>query len=127
MTVERQFPWNTLLSVAYVGRRGLHRQREADINQPTIATVLANPGVALDALRPYKGYNSIRETDNIGHSIYNSLQFSFNHRFAHGLAYGMAYTLSKRMDDGSAQRDIIPNTYDATTCGVSPILMSATS
>ena len=61
MTVERQFYWNTMFSVAYVARRGLHGQREADINQPTIATVLANPGVALDALRPYKGYNSIRE------------------------------------------------------------------
>jgi len=30
-----------------------------------------------------------------------------------GLQFGVAYTLSKSMDDGSAQRDIIPNTYDA--------------
>jgi hypothetical protein len=112
-TVERQFYWDTLLSVAYVGRRGLHLQREADINQPTIATVVANPGVNLDALRPYKGYNSIRETDNVGTSIYNSFQLSFNRRFKKGFAFGMAYTLSKSMDSGSAQRDIIPNTYDA--------------
>jgi hypothetical protein len=112
-TVERQTFWNTLLSVAYVGRRGLHGQREADINQPTIATVLANPGVNLDALRPYKGYNSIRETDNVASSIYNSLQLSWNRRFTHGFAFGVAYTLSKSMDDGSAQRDVIPNTYDA--------------
>src|SRR5205814_1957874 len=62
-TVERQFYLNTLLSVGYVGRRGLHGQREANINRPTIADVVANPGVNLDALRPYKGYNSIRETD----------------------------------------------------------------
>ena len=63
-----------MVAVGYVGRRGLHLQRESDINQPTIATVLANPGVNLDALRPYKGYNSIRETDNVAKSIYNSLQ-----------------------------------------------------
>jgi hypothetical protein len=113
MTAERQFYWNTLLSVGYVGRRGLRLQREADINQPTIATVVANPGVALDALRPYKGYNSIRQTDNIGTSTYNSLQVSWNRRFTHGFAFGAAYTLSKAMDSGSAQRDIIPNTYDA--------------
>jgi hypothetical protein len=112
-TVERQFYGSTLLSVAYVGRRGLHLQREADINQPTIATVVANPGVNLDALRPYKGYNSIRETDNIGTSTYNSFQLSFSRRFKQGFAFGMAYTLSKSMDSGSAQRDIIPNTYDA--------------
>ena len=112
MTVERQF-WNSLISVGYVGRRGLHLQRESDINQPTIATVLANPGVAIDALRPYKGYNSIRETDNVGTSLYNSLQLSWNRRFTHGFAFGAAYTLSKALDSGSAQRDIIPNTYDA--------------
>ncbi len=113
VTLEREFYWNTVLSVAYVGRRGLHAQREADINQPTIATVLANPGVSLDALRPYKGYNSIRETDNIASSMYNSLQLSWNKRFSKGFAFGVAYTLSKSMDNGSAQRDIIPNTYYA--------------
>ena len=113
LTVERQLFWDSLVSVAYVGRRGLHGQREANINQPTIATILANPGVNIDALRPYKGYNSIRETDNIANSIYNSLQLSWNRRFTRGFGFGVAYTLSKSMDDGSAQRDIIPNTYDA--------------
>jgi hypothetical protein len=112
-TVERETPLNTLLSVAYVGRRGLHLQRESDINQPTLATVLANPGVNLDALRPYKGYNSIRESDNVASSIYNSLQVSWNKRFTKGFAFGLAYTLSKSLDDGSNQRDIIPNTYFA--------------
>src|ERR1051326_426978 len=40
-TVERQLPWNSVISVAYVGRRGLHQQRESDINQPTIASLQA--------------------------------------------------------------------------------------
>jgi hypothetical protein len=113
-TVQRELPGNMVTSVAYVARRGLHMQREADINQPTIATVLANPGVNLDALRPYKGYNSIRESDNVASSIYNSLQVAANKRFSKGFLFGVAYTLSKMMDNGSAQRDIIPNTYDAS-------------
>ena len=113
-TVQRELPGNTLLSAAYVARRGLHMQREADINQPTIATVVANPGVNLDALRPYKGYNSIRETDNVASSMYNSLQISVNKRFSHDFLFGVAYTLSKMSDNGSAQRDIIPDTYDAS-------------
>jgi hypothetical protein len=91
----------------------LHQQREANINQPTIATILANPGVNIDALRPYKGYNSIRETDNVASSRYNSLQVAWNRRFTNGLLFGVAYTLSKSSDDGSNQRDIIPDTYDA--------------
>ena len=111
-TVEREM-FSSVFSAAYVGRRGLHLQREADINQPTPAVVAANPGVNLDALRPYKGYNSIRETDNVASSTYHSLQLSWNRRFSHGLQFGAAYTFSKSMDDGSNQRDIIPNTYDA--------------
>ena len=113
-TVQREMPGSVLVSAGYVARRGLHMQREADINQPTLATVLANPGVNLDALRPYKGYNSIRETDNVARSMYNSLQIEVKKRFSHDLAFGAAYTLSKMMDDGSAQRDIIPDTYNGT-------------
>jgi predicted heme/steroid binding protein len=112
-TVERQLPWNTVTSAAYVARRGLHLQREANINQPTPAVIAANPGVNIDALRPYKGYNSIRETDNVASSMYNSLQLTWNRRFTRGFGFGISYTLSKTMDDGSAQRDIIPDTYYA--------------
>lgn len=112
-TVERELPFKSVVSAAYVGRVGLHGQREADINQPTIDTVLANPGVILDALRPYKGYNSIRRTDNIARSRYDSFQLSFTRRFSKGLMGGFSYTLSKSMDDGSGQRDVIPNTYYA--------------
>jgi len=111
--VERELFFKSVLSVGYVGRRGLHLQREANINQPTTDVVAANPGVNLDALRPYHGYNSVRETDNVASSMYNSLQIAWNRRYANGLLFGGAYTLSKSMDDGSAQRDIIPDTYYA--------------
>jgi len=111
-TVQRQLG-NSVLTVGYVARRGLHQQREANINQPTPDVIAANPGVNIDALRPYKGYNSIRETDNVASSMYNSLQVSYNKRFGHNLMFGASYTLSKSMDDGSAQRDIIPDTYYA--------------
>jgi len=111
-TFERQMFWKSILSVGYVGRRGLHLQREADINQPTTAVVAANPGVNINALRPYKGFGTIRETDNVANAMYNSLQVAWNRRFANGLLFGVSYTLSKSMDSGSNQRDVIPNTYD---------------
>ncbi len=111
-TLQRELPMNIIATAGYVARRGLHMQREADINQPTIATVLANPGVNLDALRPHKGYNSIRETDNVASSMYNSLQLSANKRFSKNLLFGVAYTYSHMNDSGSAQRDIIPDTYN---------------
>ena len=50
--------------------------------------------------------------------MYNSLQFSLNRRFAGGLQVRRGLHLSARvMDDGSNQRDIIPDTYDAITSG----------
>jgi hypothetical protein len=114
ITVERELPWHSVATVGYVGRRGLHLQRESNINQPTPAAVAAAPaGTNLDDLRPYKGYNSIRETDNVASSMYNALQVTWNHRFSSGLHAGVVYTYSKVMDDGSNQRDIIPDTYYA--------------
>lgn len=112
LTVERQLFWKSMLTVGYVGRRGLHLQREADINQPTTATVAANPGVNINALRPYKGFGSIRETDNVAGSIYHALQVNWSRRFSNGLQFGASYTLSKSMDNGSNQRDVVPNTYN---------------
>src|SRR5206468_5182983 len=96
IVVERELPFHSLVSVGYVGRRGLHLQRESNINQPTPEAVAAAPaGTNLDDLRPYKGYNSIRETDNVARSLYNGLQISWNRRFSSGLHMGLAYTLSK--------------------------------
>jgi hypothetical protein len=113
-TVEREMPWHSQLTVGYVGRRGLHLQRESDINQPTLAAVAANPDVNINAIRPYKGFGSIRETDNVASSRYNSLQVSWNRRFSDSLQFGVSYTLAKSMDSGSNQRDVVPDTYDTS-------------
>jgi len=113
-TVEREMFWKSILSVGYVGRRGLHLQRESDINQPTTAVRAANPLVNPNALRPFLGFGSIRQTDNVASSRYNSLQAAWNRRFTDGLMFGVSYTLSKSMDDGSNQRDVVPDTYDTS-------------
>jgi hypothetical protein len=110
-TLQRELFWKSVGSVAYVGRRGLHLQRESDINQPSPAFVAANPGVNISALRPYLGYGSIRETDNVASSRYKAFQLTWNRRFSNGFLFGFSYTLSKSMDDGSNQRDVIPDTY----------------
>jgi hypothetical protein len=127
-TFERELGYNTTLEVGYVGKRGLHGQRERNINQLQPGTCPAGVGCPLidpanpslgrfnpDFLRPYKGFNTIRVTNNDANSRYNGLQVSLNRRFTQGFSFGVAYTLSKSSDDGSQQRDIIPNAYDAST------------
>jgi hypothetical protein len=113
-TVERQLPWRSTVTAAYVSRRGLHLQRESDINQPTLATVAANSGVNLNAMRPYKGFGSIRESNDVASSKYNSLQLSWNRRASNGLQFGVAYTFAHSYDDGSNYRDVVPDTYDTS-------------
>jgi hypothetical protein len=113
-TFEREIGFNTVVDIGYVGRRGLHGQRERNINQLQPGTVQANPGTNPDFLRPFKGFGVIRVTNNDANSIYHGLQIGANRRFSSGLSFGMAYTYSKSSDDGSAQRDVIPNAFDAS-------------
>lgn len=113
-TVEREMPGRSLLSVGYVARRGVHLQREADINQPTLAAVAANPTANINAVRPYKGFGSIRETNDVANSIYNSLQVAWNRHVTTTFQFGVSYTFSKSMDSGSNYRDVVPDTYDTS-------------
>jgi Carboxypeptidase regulatory-like domain len=110
-TVQRTLPWKTVVEVAYVGHRGLNSPLTFDINQPTAGALLANPGANVNALRPYAGYASIQEVENVGQSKYNALQITASRRFANGFSFGATYTLSKSTDDGSNYRDIVPDTY----------------
>lgn len=111
-TVERELGFNTVFEASYVGRRGLGLQRERDINQPAVGAAFANPGVNINALRPYAGYGPIRLTNNEGRSLYNALQLGLNRRFSKGLSFGFSYTWSKSMDNGSTQRTVLPIAYD---------------
>ena len=92
--IQREIPLGFTVDVTYVGRRGLYLQRERNINQLQPGTIQANPGVNIAALRPYKGYNVIRVSENSGSSKYNSLQVSADRRYSNGLKVGFAYTLA---------------------------------
>jgi hypothetical protein len=113
-TVERQIFWKSMLSVAYVGGRGLYNWRVVDINQPVAGAVSANPGKAVNYLRPYRGYAAIQQEQSNGSSRYTSFQLGWNRPFANGFLVGLAYTVSKSLDNSSNYRDILPDSYDTT-------------
>ncbi len=112
--MERQLPLHSVLSVGYVAHRGLDGWQVYDINQPTAGALQANPGVNVNALRPYKGFAAIQEEESAVRSMYNSLQVSWNRRFYNGFMFGFSYTYSKSMDNGSNYRDIVPDTYNTS-------------
>jgi hypothetical protein len=114
VTVQRELPLHTVLTVAYVGHHGDHAWTVYDINQPTVGALLNNPGVNVNALRPYKGYASIQEEESVVNSQYNGLQMQWERRFAGGSSFTVSYTYSKSMDSGSNYRDIVPDTYNTS-------------
>jgi hypothetical protein len=114
VTVQRQLPWKSVLEVAYVGHRGLHEPEDVDINQAPAGTVQSNPGIKLNYLRPYAGFASIQEEQNVASSRYHGLQIGWNRRFANSLGFGFSYTLSKSWDNSSNYKDLIPNTYNTS-------------
>jgi len=114
VTVQRQLPIHSVLTVAYVGHRGTHGWQVYDINEPTVGALQANPGVNVNALRPYKGFAAIQEEESVVNSSYKGLQISWERRFTSGSSFGFSYTLSKSMDNGSNYRDIAPDTYNTS-------------
>jgi hypothetical protein len=112
--VQREIPLGFVLDVAYVWRRGLYLQRERDINQLLPGTLQANPGVNSAALRPYKGFGTIRMSENAAKSEYNSLQISAERRYRNGFKFSIAYTLGHSKDNASDKRNVLFNNYDDT-------------
>jgi hypothetical protein len=110
--VQREVPFGFVVDATYVGRKGRFLPRELNINQLQPGTLQRNPGVRIEALRPYKGYNAIRRSEHSGRSTYNSLQLSADRRYSNGLKVGVAYTLGRSEDNGSDKRNVVWNTYD---------------
>jgi hypothetical protein len=111
-TVQREAMWKSVVTVAYVGHRGLNLPQVWDINQPQPGTVVS--GTNANYVRPYQGFAAIQMEESTGSSTYNGLQLEWNRRFSSGFGFGVTYTLSKSMDNGSNYRDILPDTYNAS-------------
>jgi len=113
VSVQHEVMPNTVLEVGYVGTRGSHLLGDVDLNQPTVATRLANPQVYVNAIAPFLGYGGIKSRAPIFTSNYNSLQASLNRHFSKGLTLGVAYTWSKLLTTNPQDRDLaVYNTYD---------------
>jgi len=113
LSVQHEIMPNTVLEVGYVGTKGTHLLGDVDLNQPTVATRLANPQVYENAIAPYLGYGGITSRATVYTSNYNSLQVSLNRRFSKGLTLGVAYTWSKLLTTNTNDRGTSAyDTYD---------------
>ena len=95
IAVQRETFFRTMLTVAYVGGRGIHNWRVFDINQPTVGAQQANPGVNANALRPYLGFAAIQQEQSNGKSSTTRCRSPGSARTQTTSAFGVSYTLSK--------------------------------
>ena len=114
VTTEHEFVSVGTFTLSYVGRRGYHLEQLANINQlqPGTTQNPGNKGVNADALRPYKGFSTIIEAENVGGSFYHAMQANLRRRLTKGFLFGVAYTWSKSLDYGSSNGTNIPNAFD---------------
>lgn len=117
LSIQQEVMPNTMLEVGYVGTKGTHLLGDVDINQPTVAARIANPGVDVNAIRPFLGYGAITSRIPDFTSNYNSLQVSLNRRFSNNLAVQVAYTWSKLLSTNPYDRGLA--TYDTYNYGYS--------
>jgi hypothetical protein len=116
--VQRQFPGNLLLDIAYTGNVGRHIANSIDVNEPQpgayVAAGIAAAGgitssnsIKLNAIRPFLGYGAFSASMPIFSSNYNALQVQFKEHIGSLLELGGAYTFSKALGINEAQ-----NTYN---------------
>ncbi len=91
--VQRAVTRSTILTVAYVGSRGIHLGRESDFN-------IGSPG---NPVRRNPNFSRIRFRTWDARSFYNSLQTSLQRHFRGGAQFQLSYTLAKSVDDASGE------------------------
>ncbi len=115
-TVQRELSAGTVLSVGYIGARGVHLMNGTDQNpvQPVIdangyhfarlvnGNIVANP-------RLNSNFGFLDNNIPAAYSRYNSLQTSLNRRFSRNVQVQAAYTYSNCMDNGGSGLGALSN------------------
>jgi len=107
LNIQQELTSDTVLTLAYVGTRGIHLPRSNDGN-PTNFIFDSDgnkfwPAPFFVAGRVNPNFFLLLHTQNDVNSFYNSLQASVNKRFSNNLQYQFSYTYSHSIDDGSQQ------------------------
>jgi hypothetical protein len=110
LNVQRQLKQNTVLTLGYVGSRGVHLLTEEEQN-PVSMTLDANgvqhfgtispAGTVVDNPRLNTALGTFPDMTPTTLLRYNSLQTTLTRRFAHSMQAQLAYTYSRCVDDGA--------------------------
>ena len=120
LDVQRRLPFDTVLTVGYVGNKGTHLDQTIELNAPA-PSILANPGgrrpipsFADGVGGPTRPLNRLRWLSSDGNSWYHALQVNAQKRFSAGFSMNLSYTWGRAMGEGYGRNEAggaIPNSY----------------
>jgi hypothetical protein len=120
LDVQRRLPFDTVLTVGYVGNKGTHIDQTIELNAPA-PSILANPGgrrpipLFADGVGgPSRPLNRLRWLSSDGNSWYHALQVNAQKRFSAGFSMNLSYTWGRAMGEGYGRNEAggaIPNSY----------------
>jgi hypothetical protein len=102
LNVQREF-LGAVMSVAYVGSRGVNFFGQGDLNTRIPSQFTANGLPMFSGNEPFRNpnFSTIRSAFQGFGSYYNGLNLSANKRFDKGLQFQVSYTYGKSLDDRS--------------------------
>jgi hypothetical protein len=95
LQIERELPWDAVLSVGYLHLRAKHLILSRNVNVPTVPASAGIPNLG----RPDPDWGNISRFESAGNSYYDGMVVSYNQRTSRWATMRLSYTLSKTIDD----------------------------
>ncbi|HEX8844407.1 MAG TPA: carboxypeptidase regulatory-like domain-containing protein [Pyrinomonadaceae bacterium] len=111
LSVERQLPFNSTLSLNFISARTLHVLRSRNINAPLPGTFTGVPG---SGVRPFGNVGNIFQYESSGRFNQNQLVVNFNNRLSRKFTFSATYTLNSAHSDTDGAGTFPVNQYDLT-------------
>ncbi len=92
--IQHQLPFDTLLTVAYMGQSASHLSFERNLNQP----FTPHPTILWQNRRIRPRFNNVRNSDPNFNSNYNALTLKAEKRYTQGLTLLSSFTWSHNLD-----------------------------
>ena len=116
LSIQRELPWDTVVTLGYAGSRGIHLLRSNDVNTAVpIINADGTPFYPLNAPRRNPAFSTIELKSSDGDSWYNAMIFEVRKRWNRNFNFQSSYTWSRNIDTTQASTFFSDATNGTTT------------
>ncbi len=116
LSIQRELPWDTVVTLGYAGSRGIHLLRSNDVNTAVpIINADGTPFYPVGAPRRNPAFSTIELKSSDGDSWYNAMIFEVRKRWNRDFNFQSSYTWSRNIDTTQASTFFSDATNGTTT------------